>query len=533
MALDVINPTQTLAWNELREHFNQICYTPMQELFAADSNRANRFHIEWEEFLVDYSKNKISLKTIDLFLQLAQEVRLKNGIEALFNGEKINKTENRAVLHTALRADSGQKILMDGVDVIPEVNQVRAKIKSFSEAIISGTQKGYTGKAFTDVVNIGIGGSDLGPAMVSEALKFYKNHLNVHYISNIDGDGLYQTLKTLNPETTLFVIVSKTFTTQETITNAQTIRKWFLQHASEADIAKHFIAVSSNIPKVIEFGIEQDNIFPMWDWVGGRYSLWSAVGISIALGVGYDNFEQLLSGARKMDNHFRTADFRENIPVILAFLSIWYNNFFEAETHCIVPYSDYLKKFVPFLQQMVMESNGKSIGRDGNPVNAHTGNIIFGEIGTNVQHAFFQLLHQGTKLIPADFIGFKESLYQDANHHNKLMANFFAQTEALLNGKEVVDSDDFVAPFKEFYGDKPTNTILIKKLTPENLGALIAIYEHKTFVEGYIWNIFSFDQFGVELGKELATKLLDEIENKQIKSHDSSTLLLLKHFLNK
>ncbi len=528
MALENINPTGTVTWSKLREHFEQICYTPMQEFFAQDKERANRFHIEWNDFLLDYSKNKISLKTIDLFVELAEELGLKKGIESLFSGEKINVTENRAVLHTALRADKNQTILVDGKNVIPQVFEVKEKIKSFSESVISGKLKGYSGKPFTDVVNIGIGGSDLGPAMVTEALKFYKNHLNIHYVSNIDGDGVSETLKHLSTETTLFVIVSKTFTTQETITNAKTIRKWFLQNATESDIAKHFVAVSSNIEKVKEFGISEENIFPMWDWVGGRYSLWSAVGISIALGVGYDNFDRLLQGANKLDNHFRTTDFRYNIPVILAFLSVWYNNFFESETHCIVPYSDYLKKLVPYLQQLIMESNGKNISREGIPVNTQTGNVIFGEIGTNSQHAFFQLLHQGTKLVPADFIGFIHPLHNNYEHHNKLMANFFAQTEALLNGRESIEN-----PYRDFYGDRPTNTILISKLTPENLGALLAIYEHKTFVEGFIWNIFSFDQFGVELGKELATTILNEIENKKIGNHDSSTVFLLNKFLKK
>lgn len=526
MELENTNPTGTVAWGRLREHFEQVCYVPMQDFFAQDKDRADRFHIEWGNFLLDFSKNKISLKTLDLFVELAEELGLKNGIESLFSGKKINATENRAVLHTALRADKNQSVFVDGKNVIPEVFEVKQKIKSFSEKIISGQRQGYSEKSFTDVVNIGIGGSDLGPAMVTEALKFYKNHLNIHYISNIDGDGVYETIKNLNPETTLFVIVSKTFTTQETLTNAQTIRKWFLESASENDIAKHFVAVSSNIEKVKEFGISEDNIFPMWDWVGGRYSLWGAVGISIALGVGYDNFEKLLKGANSLDQHFRTADFRENIPVVLAFLSVWYNNFFESETHCIVPYSDYLKKLVPYLQQLVMESNGKSISREGIPVNTQTGSIIFGEIGTNSQHAFFQLLHQGTKLVPTDFIGFIHPLHHDYKHHHKLMANFFAQTEALLNGKENQEN-----PHRDFYGDRPTNTLLIKELTPENLGALLAIYEHKTYVEGHLWNIYSFDQFGVELGKELATTILSEIENKSIKEHDSSTSLLINRYL--
>ncbi len=525
MALEKINPTGSFAWNKLREHFEQICYTPMQEFFAHDKGRAERFHVEWNDFLVDYSKNKISLKTIDLFIELAEELGLKRGIQSLFSGDKINVTENRAVLHTALRTNRNTSIYVDGKDIVPEVFEVKEKIKVFSESIISGKRKGYSGKPFTDVINIGIGGSDLGPAMVTEALKFYKNHLNIHYISNVDGDGFYEVIKNINPETTLFLIVSKTFTTQETLTNANTIREWFLERATEQDIAKHFVAVSSNVEKVKDFGILEENIFPMWDWVGGRFSLWSAVGISIALGIGYENFDQLLEGAYDLDNHFQTADFRENIPVILAFLSIWYNNFYELETHCVVPYSDALKKFVPYLQQLVMESNGKHISREGSPVNTQTGNIVFGEVGTNCQHAFFQLLHQGTKLIPTDFIGFIQPLHQNQEYHDRLMANFFAQTEALLNGKENEDN-----LYREFYGDKPTNTILIKKLTPKNLGSLLALYEHKTFVEGFLWNIFSFDQFGVELGKELAVNILSEIQTKNFNNHDSSTNLLLKAY---
>jgi len=526
MSLKNTNPTVTTAWKKLREHFQQICYTPIQELFEQDKMRVTKFHIRWNDFLLDYSKNKINKKTIELFIELAQELDLKNGIENLFSGKKINQTENRAVLHTALRADKSQNIKVDGKNIILEIQKLKQKIKSFSEKIINGKQKGFSDKIFTDVVNIGIGGSDLGPKMVNQALYYYKNHLNIHYISNVDGDRLVSLLEKLNPETTLFIVVSKTFTTQETLTNAQTIRKWFLEKASTKDISKHFIAVSSNLEKVKEFGILEENIFPLWDWVGGRFSLWSSVGISIALAVGYNNFEKLLQGANNMDNHFRTADFDQNIPVILAFLSIWYNNFFEAQTHCVVAYSDYLKEFIPYLQQLSMESNGKCVSRKGIPVNTHTGNVVFGGIGTDVQHAFFQLLHQGTKLIPTDFIGFSTSLYGNKEHHNILMANFFAQTEALLNGKENTTN-----PFADFYGDKPSNTILIRQLTPENLGSLLAIYEHKVFVEGYLWNIFSFDQFGVELGKELATNILDQINKKTIENHDSSTSLLLESFL--
>jgi len=526
MALKNINPTTTTAWKKLRDHFHQTCYRPMQELFEQDKMRARDFHIRWNDFLLDYSKNKIDKKTVELFVELAQELDLKNGIESLFSGKKINKTENRSVLHTALRTNKNQTIEVKGKNIIREIYEVKQKIKSFSEKIINGEQKGFSDKIFTDIVNIGIGGSDLGPKMVNQALAYYKNHLNIHYISNVDGDGLDQKLKNLNPETTIFIIVSKTFTTHETLTNAYTIRKWFIEKTSSDAISKHFIAVSSEVEKAMEFGISEKNIFPLWDCIGGRFSLWSSVGISIALAIGYPNFEKLLQGANNMDNHFRTADFNKNIPVILAFLSIWYNNFFEAQTHCVVAYSDYLKEFIPYLQQLSMESNGKCVSREGTPVNTHTGNVVFGAIGTDVQHAFFQLLHQGTKLIPTDFIGFSESLCGNKKHHNILMANFFAQTQALLNGKKNNKN-----PFADFYGDKPSNTILIKKLTPENLGSLLAIYEHKTFVEGYLWNIFSFDQFGVELGKELATNILEQINNKTIKNQDSSTSLLLKSFL--
>lgn len=533
MALNTTNPTGTVAWNKLREHFDQICYVPMRELFVKDPQRAERFHIQWEDFLLDYSKNKTDLNTIKLFVELANELGLSEAIQHYFSGKKINKTEQRAVLHTALRANKEQQVWIEGKDIIPEIFEVKHKIKTFSEAIIQGKQRGFSGKAFTDVINIGIGGSDLGPAMAVEALKFYKNNLNVYFISNIDGDGLAETLKDLNPETTLFVVVSKTFTTQETLTNAETIKKWFLEAATETDIQKHFVAVSSNIDKAKAFGIADQNIFPMWDWVGGRFSLWSAVGLSIALAIGYDNFDKLLNGANRLDKHFKTAAFDKNIPVVLAFLSVWYNNFFEAQTHCVITYSDYLNKFVPYLQQLSMESNGKSTGRDRNPVNTSTGNIIFGGVGSNAQHAYFQLLHQGTKLIPTDFIGFIESLHGNTKHHNILMANCFAQTEALLNGRETIETDTFESAYKEFYGDGPTNTLLIQKLTPENLGALLAIYEHKTFVEGFLWNIFSFDQFGVELGKELATTLLREIDVKKVGNHDSSTNLLMKTFLGK
>lgn len=544
MALNTINPTETSAWKKLQVHYAEMEETSMSAMFQADNSRTEKFHLKWNDFLVDYSKNRINQKTIDLLLELANETGLKNAISDYFEGAIINQTENRAVLHTALRAAASAVINVDGVNVMPEVYAVKNKVKSFTNEVTSGQRTGYTGKPFTDVVNIGIGGSDLGPVMAVEALQYYKNHLNVHFASNVDGDHVNEIIKKLNPETTLFVIVSKTFTTQETLTNSETIKAWFLKSASQEDVAKHFVAVSTNIQKVTEFGINPDNVFPMWDWVGGRFSLWSAVGLSISLAVGFDNFNDLLSGANEMDEHFKTTDFDKNIPVTLALLSVWYNNFFGAESEALIPYTQYLQKLAPYLQQGTMESNGKSVGRDGKPVNYETGTIIWGEPGTNAQHAFFQLIHQGTKLIPSDFIGFVKPLYGDEDHHDKLMSNFFAQTEALMNGKsqEQVQAEfdkqglsaekaSVLLPFKVFNGNKPTNTILIQKLTPKSLGSLIAMYEHKIFVQGIIWNIFSFDQWGVELGKQLANSILEEINTKEIKNHDSSTKFLLKHFL--
>ncbi|WP_431162273.1 glucose-6-phosphate isomerase [Flagellimonas beolgyonensis] len=543
MALPTINPTATKAWNNLLVHFNNTKNTHLRDLFASDKDRGSKFSLKWNDFLVDYSKNRIDGETMALLLELAEEVGLSKAIEGYFGGELINQTEGRAVLHTALRAKKGDTVLVDGENVVEEVYQVKEKIKSFSEAVISGNRKGHTGKAFTDVVNIGIGGSDLGPAMVTEALKFYKNHLRVHFVSNVDGDHVHETLKELDPETTLFVIVSKTFTTQETLSNALTIKKWFLKSASEKDVKDHFVAVSTNLEKIKEFGIADANVFPMWDWVGGRFSLWSAVGLSIALSVGFENFDQLLSGAHEMDSHFKDTPFQENIPVILALISVWYNNFYGAETEAIIPYTQYLHRFPAYLQQGIMESNGKSMDRNGQRTAYQTGTIIWGEPGTNSQHAFFQLIHQGTKLIPTDFIGFKKSLHGDADHHHKLMANYFAQTEALMNGKTPKEVRqelkaqglsgaelESLLPFKVFEGNKPTNTILIDKLTPKSLGALIALYEHKIFVQGVVWNIFSFDQWGVELGKQLAKNILNDIENSTIGNHDSSTMQLLQYF---
>jgi glucose-6-phosphate isomerase len=545
MALKTTNPTQTEAWQNLKNHFSIMESNSIKEMFQNDSDRVNKFHIQWNDFLVDFSKNNINQETVNLLLKLTKEVNLKEEIVKYFDGDSINQTENRAVLHTALRAPESATVLVDGKNVMPEIFEVKKNIKKFSNEIISGTRKGYTGKAFTDVVNIGIGGSDLGPAMVVEGLQFYKNHLNLHFVSNVDGDHVNEIIKTLNPETTLFVIVSKTFTTQETLTNSETIRSWFLQTAQQKDVAKHFVAVSTNIQKVTEFGIDANTIFPMWDWVGGRFSLWSAVGLSISLAVGFDNFDKLLKGANQMDEHFKSAPFDKNIPVMLALISVWYNNFFGAESEALIPYTQYLQKLASYLQQGIMESNGKSVGRDGKLVNYQTGTIIWGEPGTNSQHAFFQLIHQGTKLIPTDFIGYVKPLYGNEDHHNKLMSNFFAQTEALLNGKsekQVRDEFDtqgissekanFLLPFKVFAGNKPTNTILIQKLTPESLGSLIALYEHKIFVQGIIWNIFSYDQWGVELGKQLAHSILEEIEANKVTNHDSSTTFLVTHFLD-
>lgn len=543
MALPTIDPTTTQAWKKLQQHYQETKNVHLRELFSKEEGRGQKFSIQWNDFLVDYSKNRITEETLELLLQLSNEVGLQDAIESYFGGELINQTEGRAVLHTALRAKKGDTVMVDGVNIVDEVSEVKEKIKSFSNAVISGERKGHTGKAFTDIVNIGIGGSDLGPVMVTEALKFYQNDLKMHFVSNVDGDLVHEVLKELNPETTLFVIVSKSFTTQETLSNALTIKKWFLKNASEKDVADHFVAVSTNLEKIKEFGIADDNVFPMWDWVGGRFSLWSAVGLSIALSVGYENFEALLDGAHEMDVHFKEAPFQDNIPVLLGLISVWYNNFYGAETEAIIPYTQYLHRFSAYLQQGIMESNGKSMDRNGNRVGHETGTIIWGEPGTNSQHAFFQLIHQGTKLIPTDFIGYKKSLHGDVDHHNKLMANYFAQTEALMNGKtadevrgELESSGlsgeelEKLLPFKIFEGNKPTNSILIEKLTPKSLGALIALYEHKIFVQGVIWNIFSYDQWGVELGKELAKTILLDIENSEIGKHDSSTMHLLQFF---
>ena len=522
MAMKNVNPTETTAWKKLTTHFNDLKDVQLKTLFNENKNRKNEFTLNVNDFEFDFSKNRLTQETLDLLVQLANEVDLKSAMDAYYSGEEINQTEKRAVLHTALRNPTNDPVFVDGVNVKPEIQAALAKIEEFTNKVVSGDWKGYTNKTITDVVNIGIGGSDLGPDMVVESLKYYKNHLNVHFVSNIDGDHVQEVIKNLNPETTLFVIVSKTFTTQETLTNATTIKKWFLQSASESDVPQHFVAVSTNLEKVEGFGIAPENIFPMWDWVGGRFSLWSAVGLSISLAVGYPNFKELLIGAFEMDEHFKNTPFEKNAPVILSLIGIWYTNFFEAESEVILPYSQYLSKLAPYLQQAIMESNGKSVDRNGNRVNYQTGNIIWGAPGSNSQHAFMQLLHQGTKLIPADFIGFKQSLYGDVDHHEKLMANYFAQMQALAEGKTKeeahldlktqgkLDEIETLLPYKVFEGNKPSTSILIEKLTPKTLGSLVAFYEHKIFIQGVIWNIYSFDQFGVELGKELAQKNLSK-----------------------
>lgn len=538
MALNTINPTTTNAWNALEQHFQTIQHTSIKELFAQNANRFEEFSIQYPSLLVDYSKNRINAETIQLLVDLAKEMDVDAAIQQMFEGDVINVTEKRAVLHTALRNRSNEEVLVDGKDVMPEINEVLDQMKSFSEKVISGEWKGFSGKEITDVVNIGIGGSDLGPVMVTEALKHYKTRLNIHFVSNIDGTHLAETFKEINPETTLFIVASKTFTTQETMTNAFSAKEWFLNSdAQEADVAKHFVALSTNAEGVANFGIDTANMFQFWDWVGGRYSLWSAIGLSIALAVGFDNFEELLEGAHEMDLHFKTETLDQNIPVVLALLGIWYNNFFGADSVALLPYEQYLSRFAAYFQQGDMESNGKYVGRDGKKVDYETGPIIWGEPGTNGQHAFYQLIHQGTKLIPADFIAGANSLNVLGDHHAKLLSNFFAQTEALAFGKdeETVVAElekagkskeeiDFLTAFKIFEGNRPTNSILYEVLTPKVLGNLIAMYEHKIFVQGVIWNIFSFDQWGVELGKQLANVILPELENdEQVTSHDAST----------
>jgi glucose-6-phosphate isomerase len=537
--LPKIIPTGTRAWKKLAAHYEATRNVHMQRLFADDPERFRRFIIRFDDILVDYSKNRITAETIGLLLELAEECALKESVEKMLSGDAINATENRAVLHTALRNRANTPVFVDGRDVMPGVNAVLAKMKVFSGRVRSGVWKGFTGRAITDIVNIGIGGSDLGPVMVTECLRPYAQPgLAVHFVSNVDGTHIAETLKRLDPETTLFMIASKTFTTQETMTNAFSAREWFLKHAVDAGhVARHFVAISTNAAKVKEFGIAPENMFVFWDWVGGRYSLWSAIGLSIACSVGFDNFEALLDGAHAMDRHFRETPFDQNIPVILALIGIWYTNFFGAETEAILPYDQYMHRFPAYFQQGNMESNGKSVDRCGKRVTHATGPVIWGEPGTNGQHAFYQLIHQGTRLIPADFLAPAVSQNPIGDHHPILLSNFFAQTEALMNGKSLEAAAaelskegrstaeiKHLAPHKVFEGNRPTNSILFQQLTPRVLGSLIAMYEHKIFVQGVIWNIFSFDQWGVELGKQLAGRILPELkDDRPVTSHDSST----------
>ncbi len=544
--LSSINPTETTSWKILESHFKNIEHDHLRKMFRSDPARFDKFKIQFEDILIDYSKNRITEETKNLLIKLADECRLREAIGAMFSGGAINATENRSVLHIALRNTQNTPIYVEGKNVMPEVNEVLTKMEIFSESVINGSWKGYTGKAMRSIVNIGIGGSDLGPVMVTETLKAYKKeNIEAHFVSNVDGTHISEVLKKVDPETTLFMIASKTFTTQETMTNANSAKDWFLDSAEDVEhIKKHFVAISTNAESVAAFGIDTNNMFEFWDWVGGRYSLWSAIGLSIACTIGFKNFKALLEGAEAMDKHFRNEPFENNAPVILALLGIWYNNFFGSETQALLPYDQYMHRFAAYFQQGDMESNGKYVGRDGNTVNYQTGPIIWGEPGTNGQHAFYQLIHQGTKLIPCDFLAPAVSHNPLSDHHSKLLANFFAQTEALMNGKteeEVIaelEAQGLSAPeieklksFKVFEGNRPTNSILFKELTPRTLGSLIALYEHKIFVQGVIWNIFSFDQWGVELGKQLAKQILPELaEDNQVETHDSSTNGLINAF---
>ncbi len=541
--LESVKFDQTTAYRKLKSHHKTISKQSIAELFDADPKRASKFSLRFQDIFVDFSKNRINGRTLSYLIDLANECRLSEAINKMFTGEAINATENRAVLHTALRNRSNEPVYVNGKDVMPDVNRVLEQMRTFSESVRSGEWKGYTDKKITDIVNIGIGGSDLGPVMVTEALKPYgKKGLKVHFVSNVDGTHISETLKGLNPATTLFMIASKTFTTQETMANAHTARAWFLEAAKDENVVKkHFVAISTNAKGVAEFGIDTKNMFEFWDWVGGRYSLWSAIGLSIACYIGFSNYEQLLTGAHDIDQHFRHSTFRKNIPVILGLLGIWYNNFYGAESHAILPYDQYMHRFAAYFQQGDMESNGKSVNRSGEKINYQTGPVIWGEPGTNGQHAFYQLIHQGTKLIPCDFMAPVISHNPIGEHHKLLLSNFFAQTEALMNGKSEAEARaelekagkskeeiDFLVPFKVFEGNRPTNSFLFKKLTPRVLGSLIAIYEHKIFVQGVIWNIFSFDQWGVELGKQLANKIYPELQDAEpVSSHDGSTNQLI------
>jgi glucose-6-phosphate isomerase len=534
-----LTPKDTKAWQQLQQHYDsEIKGMHMRSIFKADPQRFSRYSLRLDDILFDFSKNIVTDKTLDLLRQLAVECKVKEAAEAMFTGEKINQTEDRSVLHTALRNLSGSPVYSDGKDVMPDVRRVLAQMKDFCARIHSGAWKGYSGKKIKYIVNIGIGGSDLGPVMVTEALRpYWVEGMDAHFISNVDGTQIVETLKLVTPEETLFLIASKTFTTQETMTNAHTARDWFLKAAKdEKQVAKHFVALSTNEKDVVKFGIDKANMFEFWDWVGGRYSLWSAIGLSIALTVGYDNFETLLKGAHQTDLHFRNTPFETNIPVTMALVGLWYTNFFGTQTEAILPYDQYMHRFPAYFQQGNMESNGKSVDRNGHPVGWSTGPVVWGEPGTNGQHAFYQLIHQGTVLIPCDFIAPAISHNPIGDHHVKLLSNFFAQTQALMNGKtkEELEAEQVPAvliPYKGFSGNRPTNSFLIKEITPFSLGELIALYEHKIFVQGVIWNIFTFDQWGVELGKQLAGKILPELQNDaEVNSHDSSTNGLINAF---
>ncbi len=534
MTLPRINPLRTKSWEDLKNHFNKIKGTSISDLFVNDPNRFKNFSINFGDLLLDFSRNRINNETLDIFEKLAEEIKLSDAIKSYFNGEKINETEGRGVLHTAVRNQSNNKLIHDGVNIIEKIKTERERVFKFSNEIITGNYLGFSGKKISTIVNVGIGGSDLGPKMVTEALEFYRNHLNIKFISNVDGDHIHGLLDVLDPETTLFIIVSKSFKTQETLTNGETIKKWFIEKTNKDAVSKHFVAVSNNLDKIKDFGISSDKIFPMNDWVGGRFSLWSSAGITIALAIGQDNFQRLLSGAQEVDYHFKTAKFRDNIPKILAMIGVWYTNFWNAETEAVVPYTEYLRSLPAYLQQSVMESNGKSVNRDGEKINYQTSPVIWGATGTNSQHAFFQHIHQGTKLIPVDFIGFKNSLFKNTEHQKKLLANLIGQVDALMKGKnkdevekelksKKMNEDEikFLTPYKVFEGNKPSNTMIFEKITPKNIGRLIAIYEHKIFVQGIVWNIFSFDQWGVELGKELADKILQKDNLKSSSSLES------------
>ena len=534
MTLPRINPLKTKSWEDLKNHFNKFKGTSISDLFVNDPDRFKNFSINFGDLLLDFSRNRINDETLDIFEKLAEEIKLNDAIKSYFNGEKINETEGRGVLHTAVRNQSNNKLIHDGVNIIEKIKTERERVFKFSNEIITGNYLGFSGKKISTIVNVGIGGSDLGPKMVTEALEFYRNHLNIKFISNVDGDHIHGLLKVLDPETTLFIIVSKSFKTQETLTNGKTIKKWFIKKTNKDAVSKHFVAVSNNLDKIKDFGISSDKIFPMNDWVGGRFSLWSSAGITIALAIGQDNFQELLSGAQEVDYHFKTAKFRDNIPKILAMIGVWYTNFWNAETEAVVPYTEYLRSLPAYLQQSVMESNGKSVNREGEKINYQTSPVIWGASGTNSQHAFFQHIHQGTKLIPVDFIGFKNSLFKNTEHQKKLLANLIGQVDALMKGKnkdevekelksKKMNEDEikFLTPYKVFEGNKPTNTMIFEKITPKNIGRLIAIYEHKIFVQGIVWNIFSFDQWGVELGKELADKILQKDNLKSSSSLES------------